>query len=98
MLHLRTLCATTLRGRARGGSVALRGRLMTRGSAIRKRLEHRLKSAVPARRFAPRKSCRFAGRFAARCGSWAWPQPNAGMRKDRGGWRKAVSSRASAMG
>jgi len=47
MLHLRTLARQLFVDERASVPVALAGGLMARGSALRKRLEHRLKSAVP---------------------------------------------------
>jgi len=47
MLHLRTLARQLFVDERAAVPVALAGGLMGRGSALRKRLEHRLKSAVP---------------------------------------------------
>ena len=47
MLHLRTLARQLFVDERAAVPVALAGGLMIRGSALRKRLEHRLKSAVP---------------------------------------------------
>lgn len=47
MLHLRTLARQLFADERAAVPVALAGGLMTRGSSLRKRLEHRLKSAVP---------------------------------------------------
>lgn len=47
MLHLRTLARQLFVDERAAVPVALAGGLMVRGSALRKRLEHRLRSAVP---------------------------------------------------
>ena len=47
MLHLRTLARTLFVDERAAVPVALAGGLMARGTTLRKRLEHRLKSAVP---------------------------------------------------
>jgi glucosamine kinase len=47
MLHLRTLARQLFVDERAAVPVALAGGLMARGTALRKRLEHRLKSAVP---------------------------------------------------
>src|SRR5215211_1867426 len=47
MLHLRTLARQLFVDERASVPVALAGGLMARGSSLRKRLEHRLKSAVP---------------------------------------------------
>jgi glucosamine kinase len=47
MLHLRTLARQLFVDERAAVPVALAGGLLARGTALRKRLEHRLKSAVP---------------------------------------------------
>jgi glucosamine kinase len=47
MLHLRTLARQLFVDERASVPVALAGGLLARGTALRKRLEHRLKSAVP---------------------------------------------------
>ena len=53
MLHIRTLARQLFVDERAAVPVALAGGLMARGTALRKRLEHRLKSAVPVRTLTP---------------------------------------------
>jgi glucosamine kinase len=55
MLHLRTLARHLFVDERAAVPVALAGGLLARGTALRKRLEHRLSQPCRARRFARRR-------------------------------------------